>query len=529
MSGIRPLPLRPSCRLTALTVRAGAASAPDTSAIAAPRRWSSFHGLDRRSVVPDCSITVGSSPIAEVPHEAPARGPRPARPWSHRLRWSAEPKAATPASQRRRPLDWGQQRRPHDDDREGHNHDRTTDDHDCTTDDDHDGSPDDDHCSTHHDHHSPGRGCRRGRRGRRPSRGRRAGRTPATRTSGGARRSSSRRRGRPGRTAARNERGGCDSEYRRAVPGAEHEAVGVVQPEQALLLAVTTQRGDQQRVQPDAPRRPTVSSAPPDRRSACRPPGPARRPRCIGASPSMSTKHHRRPASSPGRRPHISAGQPHRRTGSRPGSPRRSSTLRLVDGERLARFAGRCRRQQHLGRRVRPAPCRWRSAVLAGLVQVAPGPVDRARGVALLGHRCEQLLEPRGRRPVDPQPTDDRAHVRTPADSGRCRSCSATSAGAWRDRDRRRRPGSRRPATRRSPRRTVSRRRPAVAGASPTGPHGQQLGQIRLGVGPPTRSTLRRDPSGKRTHAIQRCALSLHRTVGREPSAPPARADVARP
>jgi hypothetical protein len=55
----------------------------------------------------------------------------------------------------------------------------------------------------------------------------------------------------------------------------------------------------------------------------------------------------------------------------------------------------------------------------------------------------------------------------------------------------------------------------AVVGRRVLAPEGQELAQVPLGVGPVHPLDLAREPSGKRTHAIQRWADSLHRRLGR--------------
>ena len=122
------------------------------------------------------------------------------------------------------------------------------------------------------------------------------------------------------------------------------------------------------------------SSASLGRRSARRPPGPARRSRC-SAHPSRR----RRSASAarrarPGRRPHI---KPVSHIAGRlsAGMASTSRRLRLLDREALASL-----RRAAAGRSTSAAGFvlirRLRSAVLAGLVEVVPVAVDRARRVA---------------------------------------------------------------------------------------------------------------------------------------------------
>ena len=104
----------------------------------------------------------------------------------------------------------------------------------------------------------------------------------------------------------------------------------------ALLIAVSMQRGDEQRMEPDAPATPLgLRRGLPDVRLSPTSSAAQRR-RCSAPSESMSTKHQRRPASSPGRSPHIRPGQPHRRTAvGRDGVDQQA--LGLLDGEALAR------------------------------------------------------------------------------------------------------------------------------------------------------------------------------------------------
>ena len=211
------------------------------------------------------------------------------------------------------------------------------------------------------------------------------------------------------------------------------------------------------------------------------------------------------------------SGQPHRRLGSAGmASTRRRCACSMVSY--LRGFAGRAAGQQHLGGRVRLDHVRWRTAVLARLVEVVPVAVDRAGRVPLPRHGGEQLLEALGRRSGRPAGRRSPAARVRRAAGGRWRWCSATSPGrggtSWSGE------AFGQPASNQA-----SITSPNVAEALPTGRRCDEPGRAgrssssrsRWASAFSTRSTLRREPSGNRTHAIHRCGRSFHRTVGRSP------------
>ena len=320
----------------------------------------------------------------------------------------------------------------------------------------------------------------------------------ATRTSGAARRSSSRRRARRARTAS-GTRGACST---------SSSACRCV----CRTRSPRGRRAEHLRLSSRCRRSAATSSG-------CSP--IRRRLRGVFGAPCptylSSTSRPARPPRSTGTRrvdvdvgpaqtgelawaqPAHQPGQPHRRPrigGDGVGEQRCACSIVKL----LRSFDGR-RRQQHsaaglvLIRRVA-------QAVLARLVEVVPVAVDRARRVAPGGHRLEQLLEPVACRPVHPELTDDGQDARAAAAGRALAIVFGDFTRAWRG-ARRRHVGAAvgQPRVDHLGEGRFCRRGP---GSSRCARSASSSSRSRLRVGLSTRSTLRRDPSGNRTHAIHR-------------------------